>query len=320
MLRTVVLLSVLATPALAQDFPLTIHHNFGEAVIPVAPQRVATVDYAGADNVLALGFQPLTARMWFGPYDNALWPWASAQATGDPVVLNDPLDFEAIAATNPDVILALRSGITGEDYAKLTAIAPVVAVPAGRGDYDLTWDEQAMLAGRALGQEAKALELVAGVKAQIAQVAADHPDWAGKTFAMLTWYDGAVGLYSATDSSVKLLEQLGLTIHPEVAALSQEGEFYISISQEILPDLDADVIVWYAEPGAAEIDAITARKSMRASAEGREVFLGLDSPVNGALSHGSLLSLPEAVTLLAPMLDAALDGNPETPVVYEAAK
>ncbi|WP_404400409.1 ABC transporter substrate-binding protein [Pelagibacterium halotolerans] len=304
----------LAAPALAQEFPLTIETRFGTTVIPEQPERVATVDYAGADNVLALGFEPLTARAWFGPYDNALWPWAEALATVDPQVLDGDLNFEQIAATEPDIILALRSGITQADYDKLSLIAPVVAVPPGRGDYDLDWEEQAELTGLALGKSEEAAAQIEGVKASLAAVAEAHPEWQGKTFAMMTYWNGSVGLYSATDSSVAFMSALGLVPHPKVVELSTPGEFYIGISEEILPELDADVVVWYAAPDSPEIAGLVARQAMRAPAEGREIFLSLDSLANGAMSHGSLLSLPEAAERLTPMIAAAIDGDPATEV------
>lgn len=41
----------------------------------------------------------------------------------------DGIEFEAVAATNPDVILAAFSGLSQEDYDLLSEIAPVVAYP-----------------------------------------------------------------------------------------------------------------------------------------------------------------------------------------------
>ncbi len=39
------------------------------------------------------------------------------------------IDFEAVADSHPDVILAAYSGLTKEDYETLSKIAPVVAEP-----------------------------------------------------------------------------------------------------------------------------------------------------------------------------------------------
>lgn len=315
LIRTVTMAVALAGGTVsAQEFPLEIATKFGPAEIETRPERVATVDYAGVDNVLALGARPLTARAWFGPYKDALWPWARELAESEPVVVGSTLDFEAIAATAPDVILALRSGITEAEHEKLSSIAPVVAVPPERGDYSLDWREQARLAGKALGRSERAEELIGEVEDEAAATAEAHPDWQGATFAMLTYYEGALGLYTETDSSVRFLEALGLSVHPRVEELSSPGQFYTEISQEILPEIDADVIFWYAPVGSPEIEGLAVRDVMDAPAEGREIFLPQDSRVNGALSHGSLLSLPVAIDALTPMLEAALDGDPATEV------
>ena len=223
-------LLVAGPPALAQDFPLTIDSAFGAVTIPAPPERVATVDYAGADNVLALGFQPLTLRKWFAPYPNELWPWAQALSEADPLLLEGDLDFEAIAATDPDVILAFRSGITAQDFARLNAIAPTVAIPPGATDYSLDWIEQAERAALALGRSDEAAAQIDAIEAELAATVAVNPEWQGRTFVMLTWWDGTVGLYTPGDSSVKFIENLGLTVHPAAVALSRPDTYYVEIS------------------------------------------------------------------------------------------
>jgi iron complex transport system substrate-binding protein len=317
MIARTLILALLPLPALAQDFPLTLDTAFGPVTILEAPVRVATVDYAGADNVLALGFQPLTVRKWFAPYPNELWPWAQALSEADPLLLEGDLDFEAIAATDPDVILAFRSGITAQDFARLNAIAPTVAIPPGASDYSLDWIEQAERAALALGRSDQAAAQIDTIQADLAATVAANPEWQGRTFVMLTWWDGTVGLYTPGDSSVKFIENLGLTVHPAAVALSRPDTYYVEISQEVLPDLDADVIFWWAPADSPEIAAIVARQSMRAVAEGREIFLSQTSQANGALANGSLLSQTVAIRLMAERIDAAIDGDPATPVPLE---
>ena len=297
---------LLATPTRATGFSADHRDHLGPTVIPAAPERVATLDYAGADKCWRWGFQPLTSRPVVRAAGQHALALGQVLSTADPVVIGGEIDFEQIAATDPDVILALRSGISAEDYSRLSLIAPVVAVPPGRGDYDLDWREQALLAGLALGRSAEAEAQVTTVEAQIAQVAADHPEWAGQTFAMLTWWDGSVGLYSAGDSSVRTISDMGLTLHPRVQELSVPGEYYITLSQEILPELDADVLSWFSTPeNLAAIEVITARAAMRAPGEGREVDAEHSDIANGALAHGSLLSLPAAMEALVTMIEAA---------------
>ncbi len=45
----------------------------------------------------------------------------------------DGIDFEAVADTQPDLILATYSGMTAEDYKTLSEIAPTVATRTVRG-------------------------------------------------------------------------------------------------------------------------------------------------------------------------------------------
>lgn len=306
-------LLALTLPAVAQTYPLTLDHKFGTTVLDSQPTQIATIDYAGHDNILALGAQPLTTRMWFGSYENAVWPWAQDLLQITPEVLRGPLDFEQIAKTNPDVIMAFRSGITEDEFKKLSEIAPVVAVPKGYGDYELQWHENAQLTGRVLGKEDEANAKIAHIRAKIKSVVAAHPDWANKTFAMATYWNGSVGVYSAYDSSVKFIESMGLTVAPKVRDISKEGEFYLTISEEELPILDADVLFWFTSPESEDqINNLPLRPTLKAVKEGREIMMSTQSITNGALSHGSLLSLDAAIDALVPQIEAAIDGDPST--------
>ncbi len=56
--------------AIAQDFPITIEHKFGTTVIKSEPKRVATLDFQGADDLLAIGVQPVAIRYWYGDHKN----------------------------------------------------------------------------------------------------------------------------------------------------------------------------------------------------------------------------------------------------------
>lgn len=311
---TLILISVAAATT-ATEYPFSFEHKYGTSVIEEQPQRIATIDYAGADNVLALGFQPLTSRYWFGDDKNGVWPWAQPLLTSEPEVLQGELNFEQIAGTNPDVIIAIRSGISADDYKKLSRIAPVIAVPKGYGDWELTWSERARIVGEVLGKQNEAAALIKRIEAKILSAANAHPDWTHHDFAMATYWDGSVGVYSASDTSVVLINQLGLAVAPEIAAMSKEGEFYINLSSEHLADVDADVVFWFADSEPmASIRALGVYALLDAPKEGREIILSTTDRLNGALSYGTLLSLPEAIDRLAPAIEAAIDGDPNTAV------
>lgn len=312
-LRILALATALAAtiaPAIAQDFPLTIEHKFGSTTIAQKPVRVASIDFNGADNVLALGVQPVMVRYWFGGYD--IWPWAERLLEEKPEMLRGEPNFEQIAAVEPDVILALYSGITDKDYQLLSTIAPVVAVPEGVDDYALAWDQQALIAGRALGMEEQAATQVQAIKDELAAIADRHPDWSGRTVTLGTTWDGANHVYTESDPRVQFLNQMGLVNHPEVVALSSTGAFSVEVSDERPEVFDADVLIWFADEGMEQIENAIFRPTLNAVKEGREIFLG--PLLTSALSHTSLLSLPYALDVLEPSIELAIDGDPATEV------
>lgn len=301
------------SPAHAQEFPLTIVHKHGTTIIPEKPQRVATVDGNGADNILALGLQPVTVENWYGGFENGLWPWASPLLTTEPVMLErGVLDFEQIAASDPDVILSLYNSMSQEEYEKLSLIAPVVSVPEGRGDWSLTWDERAYFTGLATGNEAEAQAGIDDLKAKVQAIADRNPDWAGRT-ALVAWIsrDGELGGYSSFDARQQLLEQFGFVTPDSINALDPDGNAAVYLSDESIDLLDVDLLVWIR--GDGDMTPILEHPSydyIVPHQKGQEVFLGLE--VTGALSYGSLLSMPVALDRIEAAIIAALDGDPTT--------
>ncbi|UJW86060.1 ABC transporter substrate-binding protein [Devosia sp. SL43] len=306
---------LLALPALAQEFPLTIEHKFGTTVIPAKPERVASIDYAGIDNLLAVGVSPVTVRQWrpMDGFEHTAGPWAAPLLTTEPLLLSDDLDFEAIAATEPDVIIALYSGIDQAAYDKLSLIAPVVAVPEGSSDYGLSWEDRARMVGRAVGEEAEAERRIEAIGTQLADIAAAHPDWADKTAVLGGITDGAPWAYSSYDVRAKFLYEMGFSQTPAMADLADPSEFWLELSPEQLEVIDADVIVYYVTDDlVAEVLAEPGRGFFKASKSGGEVFLG-NLPV-AAMARVSLLSIPVVLETLVPMLEAASDGDSTTVV------
>ncbi|MDR0730076.1 MAG: ABC transporter substrate-binding protein, partial [Treponema sp.] len=102
--------------------PITIEHALGTTVIQTRPVRIATVNWANHEVPLALGLVPVgMAAANFGDDDgDGLLPWVeerlSELGAATPVLFDetDGIDFEAVADTNPDVILAAYSGLTQE--------------------------------------------------------------------------------------------------------------------------------------------------------------------------------------------------------------
>ena len=93
--------------------------------------------------MLALGVDPgrrSATGTASSPY--ATWPWAQDElGDAQPEVLpSTELNFEQIAALDPDLIVGVGSGMTDTDYATLSKIAPTLAQPGDYIDYGTPWD------------------------------------------------------------------------------------------------------------------------------------------------------------------------------------
>jgi iron complex transport system substrate-binding protein len=167
-------------------WPVTIENRFGTTEIPAEPQRVVTVGFNDQDFVLALGVTPVGVRENLGDYDVENRPWAQQQLDGAefPTVGGAEIDVEAVAALEPDLIVGVYSFMDQAVYDQLSGIAPTLAQTDEYADGATPWQQQTLLTGRALGEQAAAQQLVDDVEGQFADVAAEHPEFAGKTLAV----------------------------------------------------------------------------------------------------------------------------------------
>ncbi|RYG97772.1 MAG: iron-siderophore ABC transporter substrate-binding protein, partial [Alphaproteobacteria bacterium] len=152
-LVTLFALLLLTSPALAQTFPVTIAHAYGETTIPAKPQRIVTWGWAAQDAVIALGEVPVGVPFFgYGGDSNGTLRWTreavAALGAEFPTILPDSgrePPVEAIAALQPDLIIAVYSGITDEQYKLLSGIAPVVAFP--ETPWDTSWQDTITITG-----------------------------------------------------------------------------------------------------------------------------------------------------------------------------
>lgn len=287
-------------PAGEAAFPVTIAHRYGVAEIPRRPQRVVAAGFTDADFALALGVVPVGVRDFIGPYPEEDRPWAQAALGGarPEKVGGEELNFERIAALQPDLILAY-SYLSADEYARLSQIAPTVVEPQEGS----LWQEQTVITGRALGLEERARRLVDDVEARFAEAAARHPEFAGKT-AAVQFGDPSASFYllEPTDARWGFFASLGFVPPPQV------GE----VSRERVDLLNSDLLVLVGATDQ-QLDADPLLANLPVVREGRAVrFGGFDSEFAGALGFGSPLSLPYALDIAVPRLAAALDGDPAT--------
>ena len=237
--------------------PVTIEHALGTTTIESKPERVATVNWANHEVPLALGIVPVgMASADFGDDDgNGVLPWVEEKLTEldaeTPVLFDetDGIDFEAVADTAPDVILAAYSGLTQEDYDTLSEIAPVVAYPETA--WGTPWREMIELNSQALGMAQEGQELIAGLEQKITDTVAAHPQIRDRSAMFLTHVDSTdlseVSFYTTHDTRAMFFEDLELTTPGSIAEASAgTDKFSLTQSAEQADAFDdVDIIVTY---------------------------------------------------------------------------
>ncbi|MBF4993257.1 iron-siderophore ABC transporter substrate-binding protein [Arthrobacter gandavensis] len=326
-LLTASLAACSSAPAESQAAPegdwetITIDHALGTTVIDEKPERVATVNWANHEVPLALGIVPVgMAAANFGDDDgDGILPWVEEKLEelgGDAPVLfdeNDGIDFEAVADTQPDVILAAYSGLTQEDYDTLSEIAPVVAYPETA--WGTSWREMVEYNATALGLAEEGGQLVADLEREMTDAAAKFPSLAGKSAMFMTHVDttdlSEVSFYTTHDPRTLFFEDLGMSVAGSIAKASAETEkFSLSQSAEQADAFaDVDIIVTYGGDElvtALESDPLLSQ--IPAVANGAIVTLPGDNPLGTAANPTPLAIswvLDDYLTVLAEAADAA---------------
>jgi len=295
-------------------FPVTIAHKFGSTTIESEPQRVIALGFSDQDPALALGVVPVAVRYYFGDAEDQIWPWAEA-AAGDAeiAVLNLPygeMNFESVVALNPDLILAVSAGLTPEEYELLSQIAPTVPQTDEYVDFGVPWQAQTRMIAQALGRSELAETLIANAEQLLADTAAAHPEFAGKTAAIASPAGEDAFFFSGPQHErQRILTSLGFTLPQELIDTAGDA-FYGTISKEQLPLLDTDILIWTVTPEDAEkIKADPLYQTLSVAQEGRDIFLdstGAGDQTASAMVYSSVLSLPFAVESLVPMLTERL--------------
>lgn len=253
------LLSMAVPHAVAADevrYPLELKHALGTTTIAEKPRRVATVAWANHEVPLALGIVPVgMAAANFGDDDgDGLLPWVAERlkelGASKPRLFDegDGIDFEAVAETQPDIILAAYSGLNPSDYTTLSQIAPVVAYP--QAPWSTDWRETIRFDSAGLGLAKEGEALISDIESKIAAEVAKYPELKGKSAMFVTHLDATdlsiVNFYTTQDTRVRFFKDLGLSMPKSVVQASSNGSFAGSISAEQI-DLfdDVDIVVTY---------------------------------------------------------------------------
>mgnify|MGYP002625764538 CR=1 FL=1 len=295
-----------ATNDANEGFPITINHAFGQTTITEKPERIVTLAWANQDTPLALGIVPVgvSAANYGLMTEHKLHPWTddafAALGEDNPNVFNDETgwDYEAIAACEPDIIIASYSGFTEEEYNLLSEIAPVV--PYLETAWKTNWREQTITNATAMGMKTEGEKLVEDTDALISEKLANYPELEGKTAGyfwisqddMSTFY-----AYLPNDPRASYLNDLGLETPESILSLAESSEdFSVTISRENTDLLnDVDIMVVYGDEGLLEaMQADSLMNQIPAVKNGSVVLIDSTSALAAATTP-SILSIPYAI-------------------------
>lgn len=307
-----------ADAAAASDgtFPVTIEHVYGETTITEKPERVATVAWANHEVPLALGIIPvgMSKATWGDDDGDGVLPWVEDKLeeldAETPVLFDetDGIDYEAVADTRPDVILASYSGLTQEEYETLSKIAPVVAQPG------IAWgtsvEDMVTLNSTALGLAEEGAALNADLQAQTDAALEAHPALKDATllFAYIDPSDlSQISYYTAADTRPGFLHENGLPLPAIVEENADSTEFSLTISSEDADALaDVDVFVSYGDESIIPVlQADPLLSKIPAIAAGHIAVLGDATPL-AASANPSPLSIPWGIDEYLAVLEAPL--------------
>lgn len=298
-------------------FPVTIKHALGTTVIEEEPERVVTLGWAAEDAVVALGVIPVGVPTYgWGADEDGYLPWFrdAVEKTGAPLPetlkaeeRSGEVNFEQLLDLAPDVILAPFSGITEEDYARLSDIAPTVGY--AEQAWASSWQELTTTVGQALGQPKRAAEVVAETDAYVAEQATQHPEFAGVSFAYgMGMADGSseLTLYFPSDPRVEIIEALGFTTPKSISDFAAKSDLSSSdsISLELLDTID-DADIFFAWAGSEEDKKRTLENPLvrdwKPVAAGKDLVL-TDPSLVWATSSPTALNIRWAIDELVPQL------------------
>lgn len=288
---------------------ISIKHVYGTTEVPADATKIATVAWANQDVLLALGIMPLgfSKQTWGVTDGSGMLPWTkekvdelTANGAALPKLFDDDggvkINPQAVNATKPEVILAVYSGMSKEEYETLSKIAPTVAYP--KVAWGTPWRETIAINASAVGKKTEGDTLVADLEKQVADAVAKHPQIKGKAAAFCYTAEGDAtkfGYYTTADPRTAFLSDLGMKVPTSVEKASKENAsaFNVDISTENADSLnDFDLIVMYGtESDLAAMQANSLLSQVRAIKNGAVAFVGNGDPMAASTNPGPL-SIP----------------------------
>ncbi|NMM83643.1 ABC transporter substrate-binding protein [Rhodococcus sp. SRB_17] len=281
----------LGSDAAPGEFPRTVEHALGETTLDAKPTRVIVLDSGELDQVLTLGITPVGIA-------------SQESTTGQPAYLADKLagvpdvgtvnslNFEAIAALKPDLILGSKLR-QDKSYPQLSAIAPTVfSIRPG-----FPWKENFLLAGDALGEETKAQQVLNDYQTHADQVRESIDG--SPTISLVRFMSSRLRLYGNLSFIGVILNDVGLP-RPEIQDID---ELAVEVSPETITQAEGDRIFYSsfgkpADTGQTTVIAGPLWASMNAVKEGRATEVNDETWFMGLGPTGASLVLDDLQAML----------------------
>lgn len=293
-------------PAMAADFPVVVEHALGRTTVPAEPERVVAMTNRDADVLLALGVTPVAIQSQFG-FESGVGPWAEERlGSAEPEIwLGMEINYEAVAAVDPDLIVFANSGMEEDVYERLSAIAPTIDLPLGASPWAATPQAMVQITAQALGRVGDGVAVNSELDAYLAAQKARYPQFAGKTLSYFDVFERTIFAYPADSIVTNILLSVGFEPSAAITALADDAT-HLDVSEERLLDFDADMLVVYAygrslEQLKSELPTFARLDAVR---EGRVVLIE-----DMALATNSPLSIPYALDRLLPRMAEALEAG-----------
>ncbi|WP_417270374.1 siderophore ABC transporter substrate-binding protein [Celeribacter sp.] len=219
-------LALMAAPVFADT--VTVETYTGPAEVPANPETIAVFDIAALDTLDALGVKPA------GTIGNAYVDYLSTEGTETVGSLFEP-DYEALAALNPDLIIA--GGRSAKVVPELAKLAPTIDMTIWEDTLGQSLDRLDAY-GEIFDKQDEAAALKEKVESKLA-AAKDAASTAGSALIVMT-NGPKVSAYGSGGRFGWLHSAVGLPEAVEAVEQTTHGE---AVSFEFIRDANPDVLI-----------------------------------------------------------------------------
>lgn len=210
-------------------------HALGEVCVPKAPQAIVSLDETTFADAIALDLLPVGTATYG---EGALSYLRDYRAQTELLGLSEQPNLEKMLPLNPDLIIG-HDYIGESIFSQLSQIAPTAL---GEWEGYSAWREYFDFVARIVDKEDKAKTVWADYDKRIDSFKASMPpQLTDQIVTSIYAYGGAMTMDTETSFVGSILADMGLR-QSEFVSPDAPDESTVSVSEEILPNLDADIL------------------------------------------------------------------------------